>query len=135
MMSRARATARRMTVFAASVAMFGTFGCGDDIAPDVGRIEIEPPAFYETLWDGVQSCSGIAAPYSRVRWFVVYEFGAGATIFGQWNARREISLRSDVWLDSQVIRHEILHDLLSGDANHTRDEWDQCDIDVGVPEG
>ncbi len=110
-------------------------GCGDDVAPDRGRVEIEPPALYESLWQGVEQCSGITAPFDRVRWFVVWEFGASPTIFGQWNARREISLRSDVWLDSQVIRHEILHDLLGGDGAHTNGAWDECDIDVGIPEG
>lgn len=109
--------------------------CGDEIAPDLGRVEIEPPSIYRSLWDGVEDCSGLVGDFGRVRWFVVYEFGAGATIFGQWNERREITLRSDVWLDDAVVRHEILHDLLGGDGEHVRDEWDTCDIDTGLPEG
>ena len=107
--------------------------CSDEVGPDVGRVEIEPPSLYQTLWDGVEDCSGLVGDFDRVRWFVVYEFGSSSSLFGQWNERREISLRSDVWLDSDVVRHEILHDLLSGDGAHARDEWDTCDIDPGVP--
>lgn len=112
-----------------------SLACDAGVAPDVGRVQIDPPSLYRTLWDGVESCSGLIGPFARVRWFIVYEFGSSSTIFGQWNQRREITLRSDVWLDSDVIRHEILHDLLNGDGGHTRDEWDACDIDPGVPEG
>ena len=109
--------------------------CGDTVAPGVGRVEIEPPALFRSLYEGVEACSGLVGNFDRVRWFVVWEFGASASLFGQWNQRREISLRSDVWLDSDVVRHEVLHDLLTGDGGHTRDEWDACDIDPGVPEG
>lgn len=109
-------------------------GCAEPVAPDLGRVEIEPPTFFRTLYEGVESCAGAPGDFDRVRWFVVYEFGASPTIFGQWNQRREISLRSDVWLDSDVVRHEILHDLLNGDGAHARDEWEACEIAPGVPE-
>jgi hypothetical protein len=66
---------------------------------------------------------------------VAYEFPQAPTVLGQWNSRREITLRSDVWLDRDVVAHEILHDLLRGDLNHTNPVWQTCDIPVGVDGG
>ena len=110
-------------------------GCSDAAGPDLGRVPIEPPALYRTYWSTVEACSSLTGTFEAVRWFVVHEFGDGAGILGQWNERREVTVRSDVWLDSEVVRHEILHDLLGGDRNHVRREWALCGLDRSVPEG
>ena len=113
----------------------GAAACGDATAPDPGRVVIEPPARYQQYWHEVESCSGIQGSFTQVRWFLVHEFAAGEGILGQWNGRREITIRSDVWLEREVVAHEILHDLLAGDRDHVRPEWDACGLDTGLPEG
>jgi hypothetical protein len=110
-------------------------GCSDAAGPDLGRVPIEPPTLYRTWWSTVEECSSLEGSFEQVRWFAVHEFGDGPGILGQWNARREITVRSDVWLDAPVVRHEILHDLLRGDRNHERPEWALCGLERGVPEG
>ena len=73
--------------------------------------------------------------YGGVRWYVAYGFADGPGILGQWNTRREITVRSDVWLDREVVRHEVLHDLLRGDRLHERGEWATCGIETGTDTG
>ncbi|MBT8335217.1 MAG: hypothetical protein KJO11_01345 [Gemmatimonadetes bacterium] len=134
-----RPRARRRLAAATRAAVLLTapawFGCSDATGPDLGRVPIEPPALYRSYWTAVEACSGLTGVFEEIRWFVVHEFGDGSGILGQWNERREITVRSDVWLDGDVVRHEILHDLLRGDRDHDRREWVFCGLDRGVPEG
>lgn len=121
---------RRMSALALALVAAGA--CSDTVAVDRGRVEIDPPTVYRTWWESVEECSAIGGDFDGVRWFAVYGFGDGAGILGQWNELREITVRSDVWLDPEVVRHEVLHDLLRGDRLHQRAEWATCGIETGI---
>lgn len=112
-----------------------TASCSDATAVTQGRVEIEPPAAYRTWWSEVEECSGLGGDFAGVRWFATFAFVDGEGILGQWNEHREITVRSDVWLDREVIRHEVLHDLLRGDRRHRRSEWTTCGIETGLDTG
>lgn len=127
----------RRSALLAPVLVFlgGATACSDAVAVDRGKVQIDPPAVYRVWWSDVEDCSEIQGDFGGVRWFAVYGFAAGNGILGQWNERREITVRSDVWLDPEVVRHEVLHDLLRGDPLHRRTEWTVCGIDTGVDTG
>lgn len=93
---------------------------------------ITPPAAYGTWWREVEACSQHSGSAAGVRWFVAWTLPGGTSILGQWNSRREITVRSDLWLDRDVVAHEILHDLLRGDPEHRDPAWAACDLPVGV---
>ena len=107
-------------------------GCDDAASPEPGRVAITPPALYDTWWAEVEACSGTRGSMSGLSWFVTYRFRDGADILGQWNGRREITLRSDVWLERLVVSHEILHDLLRGDAAHSDPSWEACGLRIDI---
>jgi len=110
-------------------------GCGDAVAPSVGRIEIDPPPLYRTFWQSVELCSGRVGRFEAVRWFVAYELERGSGIVAQRRSQHEITVRSDLWLETNVVRHEVLHELLDGDPSHENPSWEACDVEVGLPLG
>jgi hypothetical protein len=115
--------------------LLGVWACEDGTSPEVERLAIDPPRLYEVWWSEMEACSGLRGERSGVSWFVAFQFPQGVSILGQWNSRREITLRSDVWLERYVVAHEILHDLLGGDLRHEDDAWTRCEIPVGIDTG
>lgn len=103
-------------------------GCGSPTDPVIGAVEITPPPVFEHYWETVERCSEKTGDYNRVRWFVRYELPDKRDVVGQWTSRNEIVLRSDVWLDPLVVRHEMLHDLLGGDGEHNSESWAKCGL-------
>ncbi len=112
----------------ALIALLAVLGCETPVDPIEGAIEITPPPAYSEWWDDTERCARISGDFLGVRWFVAFELDGSDEVVGQWTERREIILRSDTWLDSIVVRHEILHDLLGGDRGHEGPEWDTCDL-------
>jgi hypothetical protein len=104
--------------------------CGDPTGVPGGAIRIEPPGVYRDYWQHVEECSGLVAPFEAVRWYVVFEVKAGSDIIGQRTGDHEIILRSDLWLEEDVVSHEILHELIGGDGGHRRPEWRVCGLQI-----
>ena len=96
------------------------------------RWPIDPPTLYQDFWGDVQKCSGLVAPFTRIRWFGTRIFPENSFILGQWNDRHEITLRSDSWTEPGVVKHEILHDLLDGDPTHDEIAWTLCSLPIGI---
>lgn len=99
--------------------------CLDPFEPPVGTTRLAPPSIYSTLWQAVETCSGIHGEFARVRWFAVPEtpFRCGeVTCVGLWKAPHDVYLGADVVNDSLnryfTVRHEMLHDLIHGGYDH-----------------
>ena len=93
-----------------------------------GAVAFTPPDRYRTLWSGVQSCSGESGSFGRVRWFVSSELRGGTSILGQWLPPHNITIKAGYERHDDVVRHEMLHDLLDGDPTHSDAAWEACGV-------
>ncbi len=96
------------------------------------RTEIEAKSIYRVQWDVVEACAQLYGDFDRLRWFTTPHFPEGNGILGQWNGRHEITFLEGAEFNVQVIRHEILHELLDGDGEHLNPRWEWCEIPTGV---
>ncbi len=79
-------------------------------------------SIYETWWRATEQCSGLSANMSRVRWFVVPESDSFTYQGGRydgywWDEVHWITLASAKVQTGEIVRHEMLHDLL-GRGDH-----------------
>ena len=112
-------------------------GCTDLVpAPlPAGAVALEPPAVYRAAWDSVATCAGRSGDLARVQWFQVagaaFSSSDGLTP-GEWLAPHRIVVASDQVANPSnaylVPRHEMLHDLLGGDAAHADAAWRRCGL-------
>lgn len=77
-----------------------------------------PPPLYREWWAQVEACAGRSAAFQRVRWFVVPDGHAlvanGQRDDGIWIERYRYIVLAEAWVnDGRLVRHEMLHDLLS----------------------
>lgn len=111
--------------------MFGTAAACDlgYISEVTGLAPFEPPAFYRDWWIATERCSGRTAPFERVTWYVASGIsGDGRVGRGRWSEPHEIIIVVGYEGNEDVVRHEMLHDLLAGDRSHSRAEWDRCNL-------
>lgn len=99
-------------------------GCDNPFGPDVpdGAIPMEAmEPYYSTWWSEVEDDSDLAADMSRIRWFYVpggaWPGEGGSLTRGQWVSDHRIYLAEDYRGDRQVVKHEMLHDIL-GRSGH-----------------
>ena len=91
--------------------------------PD-GAVPMEPPALYEAWWESTESCAGLDGAFGRVEWYVVpgassFETDVGEKV-GLWvksGERRQIVIAEGYLGHEMVVRHEMLHDLLSREGH------------------
>ena len=117
-----------LTILFASLAT----ACEDPLTVEDVRVPIRPISTYSSIWAEMVECSERSRAFDGVRWFQTSYFPGQPTVLGQWNSRREITLRADVLFDPDVVGHEILHDLLKGDPRHESPAWDDCGIEKGL---
>jgi len=103
------------------------------IALPAGAVPMAPPAVYQAAWDSVVACAGRTGALARVQWFQVGGAafaGSDGLTPGEWLAPHRIVVASDQVAnpsdDYLVPRHEMLHDLLGGDAQHHDAAWRRC---------
>ncbi len=89
-----------------------------------------PPASYARLWDEVQACSGRTGEMDRVTWHRVAGFAGRPRRLAQWEPGRTITIRDDIVVALPIVAHEMLHDLLDGDAEHQDPAWRECALPV-----
>lgn len=102
-----------------------SLGCRDAFAPPGGTQQFEPPSAYRVAWQEVETCSGLRGNFDRVRWFLVpqpfFRCPEG-NCNGAWESPHNIYLSQIAAADSGsgyfTVRHETLHDLLGGGADH-----------------
>ena len=92
-----------------------------------GKIEIEPPPVYKSVYNLMEDCTGIKGDFSAVRWAIadfilvfneeLSDFGIPA--IGMWtdaSGYPEIILVKNFALELETVSHEITHDLFKGDV-------------------
>ena len=112
-------------------ALVAASSCEVGTAVDEVRYPIDPPEEYRAFYAEAEVCAETSGDFGRVGWFWTQTFPGQANTVGQWNERREITLMWQFRFDRRVVVHEIIHDLLGGDADHLSPAWDAC----GVPRG
>jgi hypothetical protein len=113
---------RRTSIALPLVALAVAGGCRDVVAvspelPPSAR-PLAPLAVYADWWRATEECSGASGDLARVRWFVVPESDSfsyrGVRYDGYWwNEVHWITLAAARVQDPTIVRHEMLHDLLS----------------------
>ena len=95
-------------------------GCSDAFSPLTavpGAVSMSPPADYLRWWGEVEHCSGLSGDFGRISWYAVPDVMTfpyrGADNFGYWWATHDIAIAGGSVLDSMVVRHEMLHDILN----------------------
>lgn len=128
-----RAIGRRgLTTVLLALVVAATSACGDATGPDGDRLKIEVPEVFRSVHDLIETCSLLEGDFDGISWYVTSGFPDAPSVLGRWNSRREITLRLDTWLETTVVAHEILHDLLRGDPRHQSNTWSLCNLPTGV---
>jgi hypothetical protein len=119
-------------IFFAFVAalLLGACGLLDDFTFEVvDKRPIAPGEEYASWWSATEACSGETGDPGRIRWYTA----AGITyngVFarGVWLPPHEIVVLLGYEENSDIVRHEMLHDLLGGDSDHAKPAWTRCEL-------
>lgn len=113
----------RTVLFGALLVLSACAGPTDPqyLVPSSGR-EVDIPGVYSEWWAEVQEDAGIEASLQRVRLFSVprpwYNHRYGRTVQGLWVPDGRIYLVDYLLRAEGLVKHEMLHELLRGDATH-----------------
>lgn len=126
-----------MRIVTALLVLVALAGCSSPVGPEIpdGAVPFDPPAVYATWWDEIMHQASIQRDVSRVRWFLV-ETGPwesaryGGATHGAWVPDGRIYL-ADGWEEwENLVKHEMLHELLRGDAAHAHPAFDLYPLEV-----
>ena len=96
------------------------------------RESFVPSSVHRTWWTAVEGCSSTRGEFELVRWYRAGGIRSGGeSLQGVWQSPHDLIVVRGAEEDSLIVRHEILHELLRGDANHKNDAWSRCDL-LGV---
>lgn len=107
-------------------------GCAGEspLVPE-GAVPLTPPTIYMEWWDEVEGELGSGRDESRVRWFVVrgglFPSRDGEPTSGRWIPDGRIYLAEGWELDENTVKHEMLHELLRGDYEHSHPLFQKYD--------
>jgi hypothetical protein len=122
-------------------------GCGQSATEPLARpdaVEFTPPAVYATLYAEMAACAGIEGDFARVRWFRVpggprwISTATGTEVAGEWWRPHDIYISEphaelkNPDTSSQIILHEILHELLQS-PDHPTPPFDHGPVRGCVP--
>jgi len=112
------------------VALLLTMACAGFL--DVERQNtrpLEPLPVYPDWWSQISTCAGRSGDLGRIDWWQASSITVNKRIVrGQWQQPHRITLVS-FYIDSEnVVKHEMLHDLLDGDPEHRDASWDVCGV-------
>ena len=100
----------------------GTTGPEDSLP--AGAVAMEAPAHFAEWWGATESCAGLGGSFARVEWFVVpgvssfpTEVGEKVGLWVKRGERRAIVIAEGYLGHEMVVRHEMLHDLLSREGH------------------
>jgi hypothetical protein len=110
-----------------AVALAAT-GCESIIDPELllppNPVPTTPSVDYATWYTQAEACTGVTGDFDRVRWFSVpgerwWDPLWEQYAIGTWRSPHDIYI-AEAHLDNEdVVKHEIVHDLLQG--GHTND--------------
>ena len=96
----------------------------------VDAIPFEPLPEYATYWQETEACSQRTGDLSLIQWFLASSILNGQAILrGLWQPPHRITIWRGLQNDPEVVKHEMLHDLLSGDPDHTDPAWRTCGLE------
>ena len=96
-----------------------------------GVVPWSPPPEYVGWWSEVEDCSIETGDFTLIDWFLASGFAAGATVVGQWSPPHSITFLRGFEVNENVVKHEMLHDLLRGDEFHDELAWLRCRLPIG----
>ena len=93
------------------------------------RESFVPSAQHRTWWTDVQACSSTRGDFHLVRWYRAAEIRSGGkSVQGIWQFPHDVTVVRGAEAVSSIVRHEMLHELLRGDADHKNEAWVRCDL-------
>lgn len=97
-----------------------------------GIVPFTPPADYVEWWEATTACSELAGDFEAIEWHLAsWITRNGSIAYGLWRPPHEILIVRGFEDDRFTVRHEMLHDLLSGDPDHASAEWTDCELVTG----
>ncbi len=84
------------------------------ITPVLYVERITAPPEYARWYAATETCAGLKGDYAQVRWLVTPApwMGVNGTTFGMWQKGHRITLNAPERMDSTLVMHEVMHDLL-----------------------
>ena len=91
------------------------------------------PPLHEAWWSATEACSRLSGTLSAITWHLASGItGDGVVARGRWSPPHEIIIVRGYEDEEPTVRHEMLHDLLSGDSDHTSGAWSRSHRPVGT---
>lgn len=107
-------------------------GCKGFATEIVNRQPLSPLPAYEEWWAATESCSGRTGELGMISWFTAVGITSDEVLaFGLWRPPHEIVIVKGYEDNETIVRHEMLHDLLDGDSDHTSVYWESCKLILG----
>ena len=105
-------------------------GCMSVTGPAPDGVRFTPPPSYRLLWSAVEACSGRRGEISRIQWHESPDGALGPRMMGEWLPDHDVYLVHFVVTHElqASVQHEMLHDLLGGDAQHLSPIWARCGL-------
>ncbi len=115
------------------MALTSLVGCSPLWVVELQEPMPEVPVLYQEWFSEVAECVGLAAEatserFEVIRWFKGAEIrneSEGKYALGLWESPHRITIRSDLVGVDYVVKHELVHELLS-DASHRSDRFQKC---------
>jgi hypothetical protein len=85
---------------------------------------------YSAWWTETERCSSKSGNLDEIRWYVAESISTnGVNALGRWSPPHEITIALGHEENEFTVRHEMLHDLIAGEATgHSGPEWQICDL-------
>jgi len=126
---RVYATSMRMKQWAACVLAAAAVGCQAYTLSFRDKEPLEPLPVYVEWWAATETCSGQRSDLGAIKWYTALTIATEVAVArGVWVPPHEITIVRGFEDDEVTVRHEMLHDLLGGDSDHTEPEWAACGL-------
>ena len=113
-------------IFATAVV---SVGCEGYTLSVTNKEPFQPLPIYTEWWAANESCSSRTADLTRIEWYTATSIvGDDIVARGVWTPPHQIILVRGYEEDEVTVRHEMMHDLLDGDPEHTSSLWASCGL-------